>query len=213
MQSPQEYLHGYLRLARSRAGGAAAAVRRLARARLGPLRDREPERTPALERACYRLFLSQERVDASRTAVIAILSHRLERSESLVGNVGDEFRGVLDRLIAATEDRDQAITELAREVRHRYYDEPVIEAAREHTYAAMEEHLRALGADPGRSDREERVRALVACPQPLAAWLTGRIGGAAPGFRRVLIETMTRRYYRVRELGASTRPRSTGTPS
>ena len=67
-------------------------------------------------------------MDASRTAVIAILSHRLERSESLIGNVGDEFRGVLDRLIAATEDRDQAITELAREVRHRYYDEPVIEA-------------------------------------------------------------------------------------
>jgi acetyl/propionyl-CoA carboxylase alpha subunit/acetyl-CoA carboxylase carboxyltransferase component len=202
LQSPQEYLHGYLRsLDPEREGLPQRFVASLERA-LGHYGIESLERTPALERACYRLFLSQERVDASRAAVIAILSHRLERSESLIGNVGAEFRGVLDRLIAAAEDRDQVITELARDVRHRYYDEPVIEAAREHTYEVMEEHLRALGADPGRSDREERVQALVACSQPLAAWLTGRIGGAAPGLRRVLIETMTRRYYRVRELGS-----------
>ena len=158
------------------------------------------ERTPALERACYRLFLSQERADASRAAVTAILDHRLERSESLIGNVGDEFREVLDRLIAATEDRDQVVADLARDVRYRYYDEPVIEAAREQTYAAMEEHLRALGADPEGPDREARMQALVECPRPLAPWLTGRIEAAEPGLRRVLIETMARRYYRVREL-------------
>ena len=106
------------------------------------------ERTPELERACHRLFLSHERADASRAAVTAILDHRLARSESLVGNVGDEFRAVLDRLIAATERRDHVVADLAREVRYRYYDEPVIEAAREQAYAAMEKHLHALGADP-----------------------------------------------------------------
>jgi acetyl-CoA carboxylase carboxyltransferase component len=118
-----------------------------------------------------------------------------------VGNVGDEFREVLDRLITATERRDQVVADLAREVRYRYYDEPVIVAAREEAYSAMEEHLRALAADPGRRDRDQRIQALVECPRALAPWLTSRIGGAEAGLRRVLIETMTRRYYRVRELG------------
>jgi acetyl/propionyl-CoA carboxylase alpha subunit/acetyl-CoA carboxylase carboxyltransferase component len=201
LRSPQEYLHAYLRsLDAKREGLPTQFVGSLEHA-LGHYGVDSLERTPALERACYRLFLSQERADASRAAVTAILEHRLERSEALVGNVGDEFREVLDRLITATEHRDQVVADLAREVRYRYYDEPVIDAAREQTYAAMEEHLRALGTDPVGPDRDTRVQALVECPQPLAPWLTSRIDGAEPGLRQVLIETMARRYYRVRDLG------------
>ncbi|HET8975723.1 MAG TPA: carboxyl transferase domain-containing protein [Solirubrobacterales bacterium] len=200
LRSPQEYLHSYLRSLDAEAEGLPSRfVENLERALRHYGLD-GLERTPALERACHRLFLSQERADASRAAVTAILDHRLERAESLVGNVGDEFREVLDRLIAATEHRDQVVADLAREVRFRYYDEPVIEAAREEAYAAMEEHLRALAEDPERADRDARVRALVDCPQPLAPLLTRRIATAGPGLQRVLVETMTRRYYRVREL-------------
>ena len=109
----------------------------------------------------------------------AILDHRLERAESLIGNVGDEFREVLDRLIAATEHRDQVVADLAGEVRYRYYDEPVIEAARERTYAEMEDHLRALGPIRGGPTGGERMQALVECPRPLAPWLTSRISRRA----------------------------------
>ncbi|MGH2982979.1 MAG: carboxyl transferase domain-containing protein [Solirubrobacterales bacterium] len=202
LRSPQEYLHGYLRSLDPEAEGLPPRFVTSLERSLRHYGVEGLERTPALERACHRLFLSQERADASRAAVTAILDHRLERAESLIGNVGEEFREVLDRLIAATEHRDQAVADLAREVRHRYYDEPVIEAAREEKYAAMEEHLRALAADPERPDRNARVQALVECPQPLAPWLTSRIGGAESGLRQVLTETMTRRYYRVRELGS-----------
>ena len=133
LRSPQEYFHSYLRSLDAEAEGLPARfVSSLERA-LRHYGVDSLERTPALERACYRLFLSQQRAEASRAAVTAILNHRLERAESLVGNVGDEFREVLDRLIAATEDRDQVVADLAREVRYRYYDEPVIEAAREQT--------------------------------------------------------------------------------
>ena len=202
LRSPQEYLHGYLRsLDAEREGLPPRFVRSLERA-LGHYGVGSLERTPALERACYRLFLSQERADASRAAVTTILEHRLERADSLVGNVGDEFREVLDRLVAATEGRDQVIADLARDVRYRYYDEPVIEAARERTYAEMEEHLAALAADPAGPDRDARVHALVECPRPLAPWLTSRIEGAGPRLRRVLVETMARRYYRVRRLAS-----------
>jgi acetyl/propionyl-CoA carboxylase alpha subunit/acetyl-CoA carboxylase carboxyltransferase component len=202
LRSPQEYFHDYLRSLDPEAEGLPPRfITSLERA-LRHYGVEGLERTPALERACHRLFLSQERADASRAAVTAILDHRLERSESLIGNVGDEFREVLDRLIAATEQRDAAVADLARDVRHRYYDEPVIQAAREEAYAEMEEHLCALAADPERPDRSTRVQALVDCPQPLAPWLTSRIAGAEPGLRRVLTETMTRRYHRIRELGS-----------
>ncbi len=202
LRSPQEYLHSYLRSLDPEAEGLSPRFLSSLERALGRYGVDSLERTPELERACHRLFLSQERSDASRAAVTAILNHRLARSESLVGNVGDEFRAVLDRLIAATERRDHVVADLAREVRYRYYDEPVIEAARERAYAAMEEHLHALGADPERADRAERMRALVECPRALAPWLTNQIRGADPELRRVLIETMTRRYYRVRELGS-----------
>ena len=201
LRSPQEYLHSYLRSLDPEAEGLPPRFLESLERALRHYGLDGLERTPALERACYRLFLSQERADASRAAVTAILDHRLERAESLVGNVGNEFRAVLDRLIAATEHRDQVVADLAREVRYRYYDEPVIEAAREEPYAAMEEHLRALAEDPERPDRDARVQALVDCPQPLAPLLTGRIATAEPRLQRVLVETMSRRYYRVRELG------------
>jgi acetyl/propionyl-CoA carboxylase alpha subunit/acetyl-CoA carboxylase carboxyltransferase component len=212
LRSPQDYLHGYLRsLDAERAGLPERFKTSLERA-LRHYGVESLERTPALERACYRLFLSQERAEASRAAVTTILDHRLERAESLVGNVGDEFREVLDRLITATEHRDQVVADVARDVRYRYYDEPVIEAARERTYAAMEVHLAALGADPEGPDREARMHALVECPRPLAPWLTSRIEGAEPGLRRVLIETMARRYYRVRRLADFTEVEVNGRP-
>ena len=43
----------------------------------------------------------------------------------------------------------------------------------------MEEHLAALAADPRRADRDERIAALVACPQPLAPLLSSRMRDGA----------------------------------
>ena len=95
------------------------------------------DRTPALEDACYRLFVSQERADLARAAVMAILEKRLERADELVGNVDGEFRGVLDRLELATERRDPVIADHARQLRTRYFDQPVIPSARPQAYAEL----------------------------------------------------------------------------
>ena len=63
---------------------------------------------------------------------------------------------MLDRLEAALAPREPALAELARELRWRTCDEPLVEAAREETYALMEQHLAALAEDPDRADRDER---------------------------------------------------------
>ena len=60
---------------------------------------------------------------------------------------------------------------------------------------AMEAHLAALTDDPRRDDRDERIAALVACPEPLAPLLSRLVGAAGP-----LVEAMTWRYYRIRPL-------------
>jgi acetyl/propionyl-CoA carboxylase alpha subunit/acetyl-CoA carboxylase carboxyltransferase component len=191
LRSPQEYLHAFLRSLDAAAEGlperfVAALERALAHYGITGL-----ERTPALEEACHRLFLAQQRAPAARAAVRAILARRLE-----LGQPGDDaLRGVLDRLESALGAREPAVAELVRELRWRCCDEPLVETARQETLAEMARHLAALAEEPGRSDRAERMAALVACPQPLAPLIGRHVGDAGP-----LIEAMTRRYYRIRQL-------------
>src|SRR5579863_1145586 len=67
-------------------------------------------------------------------------------------------------------------------------------------YAQAEGHLAHLAADPEAADRNERVHALVECPQPLVSLFAGRFAAAASGLRQLMLEVLARRYYRIRTL-------------
>ena len=198
--SPQEQLHAYLRSLDAKAEGLPKAYRRLLLRALRHYGIESLDRTPALEKACYRLFLGLQRAGAVQGAVLAILDRRLELVDTLAGVAGPDFRQALDRLAAATGGRDPVIADLARQVRFAYFDDPVIAAARAAVYAAADADLEALEQDPGRADRDARLAALVACPQPLAPTLARRMADAPPAAQRVLLEAMARRYYRLRAL-------------
>ncbi|MGZ4247758.1 MAG: ATP-binding protein [Solirubrobacteraceae bacterium] len=157
------------------------------------------ERTAALEDASYRLFLARQRAATASASVRGILERRLADADDQVV-CDDGFREVLDRLEAALVTTEPGLAELAREVRWRLCDRPLIEQAREQDYAVVDEHLNALAQDPSGSDREVHARALVECAQPLATLVFRRVGDAGPDLRRELLEAMTKRYYRVREL-------------
>jgi acetyl/propionyl-CoA carboxylase alpha subunit/acetyl-CoA carboxylase carboxyltransferase component len=200
LRSPQEHLYEYLRSLDARAEGLPAQfVVRLMRA-LGHYGVTGLERSSALEDACYRLFLSDQRDPATRGAMIAVLDRRLEQAADLVGYVGEDFRDALTRLIEATEGRDQMLADLARETRFRYFDEPLITASHEQTYAEMELLLDALGQEARAEDLERSIVTLVDCPLPLAPLLSRRLTTAPASLRRPLLEVMLRRYYRTREL-------------
>ena len=144
-------------------------------------------------------------------AIVALLDRRLDEAESLVGHVGEDFREALDRLIAAAEGRDRILADLARETRFRYFDQPVIEAAAAETYREAEAVLAALADDPdgAAGDRSGSARwssARARSPRCSAS----ACGRAAPALRRALLETMTLRYYRLRELGEFEPPRARG---
>jgi acetyl-CoA carboxylase carboxyltransferase component/biotin carboxyl carrier protein len=201
LHSPQEHLHAWLRSLDAEAEGlppwfVAALRRALAHYGIDSL-----DRTPRLEDAGYRLFLSQQRAEIARTAILAILDRRLETADELAGHVGEEFRDVLDRLAVALDGRDPVIADLARKVRFRYYDEPVIAAASDRVYADMEHRVAALTSRPEGSNAEQLIREIVDCPRPLAPRLTVAMGSATPVARRRLVEAMARRYYRTRSLG------------
>ena len=89
--------------------------------------------------------------------MIAVLERRLERADELVGIAsGRSSASVLDRLEAATERRDPVVADLARQLRNRYYDQPVIAQRREEAYAEMSAQLDALVGRRARRARRRR---------------------------------------------------------
>lgn len=199
LQSPQEHFHAWLRSLDTEAEGLPDRFVDQLRLALAHYGIETLERTPTLEDACYRLFLSEHRSDTARTAITAVLDRRLEEAERLVGCVREDFRDALDRLVTVMEGRDQVVGDLAREVRFRYYDRAVIETARNRVYAEMTRKIELLVAGR-RSQGERLIDAIVRCPRALATLLTGEMLVASPTARRRLVEAMVRRYYRVREL-------------
>ena len=78
--------------------------------------------------------------------VLALLESWLERSD-----LPDtpELRDLLDRMAAETQGSEPAVHDLAREVRYRVFDRPLLLAARERIYAAAAADLARLAANPG----------------------------------------------------------------
>ncbi|MBV9001005.1 MAG: hypothetical protein JO304_18225, partial [Solirubrobacterales bacterium] len=201
LRSPQEHLHAWLRSLDAETEGLPARFTDGLRRALRHYGIDGLERTPRLEEAGYRLFLSGQRAEIARAAIVAILDRRLDDADELVGHVGGEFRKVLDRLAVALDGRDPVVADLAREVRFRYFDEPVIADTRERVYAEMEGHVAAITSRPERPDAAKLISEIVQCPRPLAPRLTVAMGSASSAARRLLVEAMARRYYRTRSLG------------
>ena len=75
---------------------------------------------------------------------------------------------LLDRMISITRELYPSVSDLAREVRYRCYDQPVFEQARNKVYEEAEAHLAYLATYPDAGDSRARIRALTDCPQLLA---------------------------------------------
>ncbi|HYN31739.1 MAG TPA: carboxyl transferase domain-containing protein, partial [Ilumatobacteraceae bacterium] len=166
------------------------------------------QRTPELESALYWLFRSLSRLGELSKVVIAILERRLANRDALADVVDDAMRSRLDRLAAATHGRQQAIADLARDVRFHYFDEPPMEAAAAELYAEMSGHMAHLIAEPESSERADRVGRLVWCPLPMRSQLLACWGVDRPSSdvnlsaaRQLVMEVYIRRFYRIRDIG------------
>ncbi|HZC22208.1 MAG TPA: carboxyl transferase domain-containing protein, partial [Candidatus Binatia bacterium] len=129
-------------------------------------------------------------------SILDILERRLHRAQAIQLPAGNSLRMLLDRMIAISRELYPAVSELAREVRYRCFDQPVFEAARDRVYEEAANHLNYLSAHPDASDRPARIHALIECPQLLAGVIASRFPTANPEFRRTMLEVLTWRYYR-----------------
>ena len=155
---------------------------------------------PSLEAALLRLFIAQQRQDEQVPVVLAVL-------DDLAAKTPDEdprLRETLDRLIEATRRRFPAVAAAARTVRHRRFDRPYVERAQAEVSTRMRELAAAVaGHKPDAADRSA-VDALVGCPLPLVPIFAEDqllSGTDEPG---ALLEVLTRRYYKIRDLGPVT---------
>ena len=153
-----------------------------------------------LEAALLRLFIAQQRQDEQVPVVLALLDDLAAKASD-----GDpRLRETLDRLIEATRRRFPAVAAAARTVRHRRFDRPYVERAQAQVSTRMR-HLAAAvaGHKPEDADRAA-VDELVACPLPLVPIFAEDqllSGTDEPG---TLLEVLTRRYYKIRDLGPVT---------
>lgn len=199
VHSPREYFHTYLHsldVEQERLPGEFRT--RLSRV-LRHYGVADLERSPELEEAVYRAFLAQQGAADQIPAVAALLERWLVEGEAPKGPARDEMKQVLDRLIVATQLRYPTVGDLARSIRFRFFDNPVILAARELVYAGVREQLQYLDEHPCAADCAQRIETMTACPEPLIGLLAKRIGVDSSGLEPML-EVLTRRYYKIRSL-------------
>ena len=164
--------------------------------------DLEP--IPELQEALLWLARAQARITTQAPAIQSILDRRLEQLEGNAPVVEKNFSVILDRLIAATQHRFPDLAAQAGEVRYQYFERPAFEEAAAHSYAEAAAHLDALEAGAGSEERDLRMSALVECPQPLKNLLTRQFHAASSARQAVMLEVLTRRYYRIRKVEAYT---------
>ncbi|SNS24583.1 Acetyl/propionyl-CoA carboxylase, alpha subunit [Geodermatophilus saharensis] len=206
VHSPREHFHAFLHSLDAEREGLPETFRaRLRRALAHYGFDRgvpDLEPGPALEEAVHRVFLAQQRTAEQLPAVSALLDRWLTADRLPDGPSRAEVGEVLDRLVVATQLRHPSVGNLARAVRFRHFEEPVVRAARQEVLdraARLLEELDEAGARGDTAESIRRMEALVASPEPLVRLLAQRLGRTTSVPDPVL-EVLTRRYYRSRNL-------------
>ena len=155
------------------------------------------EAVPKLDASLLAIYKAHQYVQQQLATITAILERRLVYNVALID---EEFSGLLGHLLLTTQGRYPMINDLANELRFHCFDEPLFEQVRNGVYQEMEAHLTALTRPLDADARQKRMLALVDCPQPLQSLLIRRFPMADETMCRLMLEVLTRRYYRIRLL-------------
>jgi acetyl/propionyl-CoA carboxylase alpha subunit/acetyl-CoA carboxylase carboxyltransferase component len=154
------------------------------------------DRSPQLEAAAHRIFRSTLTRALALRIVTALLEGRLE--EAGLDDV-DELRETLDRVIASTQAAHPVVGSLARSVRSRHIDEPLLAVARSRTDALNTELLTSVLEGLPPTEHAAAVAGLIGSPLPLMPVVTALDALGSPNNAHVL-EILTRRFYDVHHL-------------
>ncbi|THV10146.1 ATP-grasp domain-containing protein [Nocardioides caeni] len=194
VHSSREHFHTYLRsLDVERDGLPAEFSAKLARV-LAHYGVDELDRTPALEQAVHRVFLAQQRTAPETELVTAILGRwaaDLAPSEELATRA----RGLLERLVRATQLRFPVVGDLARSIRFRWFDQPEVDRERTAVLAGVADEIAALAAAPDAPDHATRVERLSLIPETMVRFLSDRLEQGVTDAHEPMLEVLIRRHY------------------
>ena len=198
MHSPREYFHSYLHSLDVEREQLPEDFRRRLSQALTHYGIAELDRTPALEEAVYRIFLAAPGAPSHLQLVSSLLQQWL-LDDAPEEEIADQVRDVLERLVAATQLRYPVVGDLARSVRFRWFDQPLVDAVRASVLAGVRDEVRYLAANPGAPDYARRINDLAGIPEQIVKFLAERLE-AGIGEHEPMLEVLARRHYREYEL-------------
>jgi len=198
VHSPMEHFHSYLQSLDVDRGALPDSFRQKLARVLGHYGITEFDRTPELEEAVFRIFLAQQRSTPDVLIATSLLQRWLAepRPDSALDA---DARDVLDRLVLATQLRFPVVGDLARSVRFRWFDQPLVDQDRASVLSGVRDEVSALAADPESPDRAERIDALAAIPEQIVSFLAERLENGIPA-EEPMLEVLIKRHYREYEL-------------
>jgi len=198
--SSESHLFAYLRMLDARGEGLPLEFVEALQCTLAHYGVHTLDRSPELEESLLWIYKSHQRMEQQVPWVLRVLEARLRSTTGAQVPHSNAFRSLLDRIIGIADGTFPSVAVLAREVRYRLYDLPLFEESRKQVYDSVEDHLAYMSGNPNATDRHERLKALVECPQPLVGLLSGRFGVSNVAMRKLMLEAITWRYYRIRNL-------------
>jgi len=156
--------------------------------------------SPKVRESLLWICKSHERMEQQVTCIVDILGRRMRQIKAAERRSNGPFRSLLDRIITIAHELYPSVSELARELRYRCFDQPAFEASRTRVYEEAEGQLAYLAAHPDAEDRPARIQTLVQCPHLLAGLFARYFPTADSSLRHTMLEVLTCRYYRIRKL-------------
>lgn len=150
------------------------------------------DRTRALEEAVFRIFLTQKRTGPDLAIVTAILERWMD--EELPAE-DHEMRALLERLVRVTQRRFPVVGDLARSVRFRWFDQPLVDAEREEVLGGVADELQALAEVTDSPDWDDRIARLANIPEQLVGFLADRLETLGMQPVEPMLEVLIRRHY------------------
>ncbi|WP_286955934.1 MULTISPECIES: carboxyl transferase domain-containing protein [Arsenicicoccus] len=195
IHSPREHFHTYLQsLDPVRAG-----LPEDFQERLGAVLRRygvtDLEHGDELEQAVFRVFVAQQRSTPDLQVVTALLRRWL--TDPVPEAPGDtRARAALDHLVRATQLRIPVVGDLARSVRFRWFDQPLVDAERQGVLGGVADEIARIAELPEGPERDEHIDALVRIPERIARFLAQRLSGPELPSSEPMLTVLAQRHYR-----------------
>ena len=198
--SAEAYLFSYLRMVETGGEGLPSyfvdALRR-ALAHYGVIALDGSEK---LKESLLWICKSHQRMEQQATCILDILERRMRHLKAEQARANGSFRMLLNRIISITHDLYPSVSDLARELRYRHFDQPLFERSRSRVYEQAETDLTYLAEHPAAADRPARIQALINCPHLLASLFARHFPTADLTLRHTMLQVLTCRYYKIRRL-------------